>query len=80
MLSDGIDELLLPFIIVLVGIVASNNARFRHRLCRRALLHPILSPWQNLINYADESSFLTVEKARKNLSLLVRDLILASTP
>ena len=60
MLFDGIDELLLPLIIVLVGIVASNNARFRHRLCRRALLHPILSPWQNLINYADESSFLTI--------------------
>lgn len=35
-----------------------NSQRNRHKLTRSALQHPHLAPWQQIVNFADESSFL----------------------
>jgi hypothetical protein len=55
MLHDDDDEKVLA---MLYSGIIYNNARFRHKLHRNALLHPLLSPWQRIYDHADDSSFL----------------------
>ena len=48
-------------LVLLIGIAhAYNNIRNRHRLTKEALLHPSMAPWQRLLNFGNDSSFLEI--------------------
>ena len=59
MINFDINDDVVSLLLILLVVVTVNNSRHRHRLTRSALLHPILSPWVQLLRNADDGSFLS---------------------
>jgi hypothetical protein len=60
MINFDINDDVVSLLLILLVVVTVNNSRHRHRLTRSALLHPILSPWNQLLRNADDGSFLSI--------------------
>jgi len=46
--------------LLLLIILYSNSLRKRCYLTRSALMHPKFAPWEHLLNFGDDNSFITM--------------------
>ena len=63
---DESSDALFNLAIILIAVMISNNARYRPRLLRRAIVHPKFSAWVRFYCHADDRSFLTMTAFTKN--------------
>lgn len=75
----GKNHLVLRLIWLVAVVHAFNSCRERNFLTRSALLSPALSPWQRLIQFGDDSSFLLMTGMNRNAFSYLENLLLQDT-
>jgi hypothetical protein len=62
---------------ILIAFVHIYNSARDNRpiLTQSAVLHPRLAPWENLLNFGDDDSFLTMTGFSRQAFLLLEDIL-----
>ena len=60
MMQNMLDDSSVLVTLIFAAIVYYNSCRNRHKLARPALLIPKHSPWQHLLTFGDDISFLDI--------------------
>jgi hypothetical protein len=58
--EDQLIENVQGFVLILALCNYSNSIRVRHKITRSGILEPKMAPWEHLLNFGDEATFLNV--------------------